>query len=74
MIYGKRFKKYMQTFPDAAKPSTNRCSTLPYGELKAMAKNIYHNNRDAKVELYKYQNMPANELRNSVFRALDTLK
>jgi hypothetical protein len=74
MKYGKKFTKYMNTFPNAAKPSANRCSALPYNELKAMAKNIYHNNRDAKVELYKYQNMPKNELVNSVFRALDTLK
>lgn len=74
MNYGKRFTKYINVFPNATKPSTNRCSTLPYNELKAMAKNLYHNNRDAKIELYKYQNMPAHELKNSVYRALGTLK
>ena len=36
MKYGYLFRNYMEDYEHI--PSTNRCSTLPYKELKLMAK------------------------------------
>ena len=73
MAFGKRFKAYMKNYPNAAKPSANRCSLLPYGELRSMAKNMYNANDDSKANLYKYQHMTKTDLANAVYRALGTL-
>ena len=73
MKFGKLFKNYMNNYPNAALPTANRCSMLPYNELRSMAENMYHANRETKVELYHYQNMNKRELTNAVYRALGAI-
>ena len=73
MAFGKRFKAYMNNYPNAAKPTANRCSLLPYNELRSMAKNMYNANNDSKANLRQYQHMTKRELSNAVYRALGTL-
>ena len=74
MKYGKLFRNYMEDFNHT--PSTNRCSTLPYKELKLMAKNMYnvikndvvHDNADNP--LFGYMRKNKDELALSVYKAL----
>jgi len=73
MKFGKLFKNYMNNYPNAAVPTANRCSKLPYNELRSMAKNMYHANRDTKVELNHYQNMTKRQLTHAVYRALGAI-
>ena len=73
MAFGKRFKAYMNNYPNAATPSANRCSMLPYNELRTMARTMYHANRNTKVELFHYQNMNKKDLGNAVYRAMGVL-
>ena len=74
MAFGKRFNAYMKKYPNAAVPSANRCSQLPYNELRTMAKTMYYDNRDSKIQLYRYQNMTKTNLANAVYHAMGTLK
>ena len=73
MAFGKRFKTYMKNYPNAATPTANRCSKLPYNELRTMAKNMYFANGNSRMELYHYQNMTKHNLANAVYRAMGTL-
>lgn len=78
MKYGRLFRNYIEDF--AHTPSTNRCSTLPYKELKLMAKNMYHIIKNDIVlddidrnPLINYQRMNQNELAVSVYEALNLM-
>lgn len=73
MVFGKRFTAYMNNYPNADKPSANRCSKLSYNELRSIAKNLYRANDDAKNELYNYPHMNRTDLSNSVYHAMGTL-
>lgn len=77
MKYGKLFRDYIEHYNH--KPSTNRCSTLPYKELKQIAKNIYPNVKqfcdvfgDYNI-LFEYMKMPHHKLSKAVYQALDYL-
>lgn len=77
MKYGKLFRDYIKTYNH--RPSTNRCSTLPYKELKQMAKNMYPNIKQrcdvfgAHNILFEYMKMPHHRLSKAVYQALDYL-
>ena len=77
MKYGELFKDYINKYNH--KPSTNRCSTLPYKELKQMAKNLYPDVKqccDIFAEdnmLLGYMKMPQPQLALAVYQALDYL-
>ena len=73
MNYGKRFTKYINRFPDAERPSANRCSMLSYRELRTMAKNMYSVNNNTRGALNNYQRTPQAGLANMVYRALDEI-
>ena len=73
-MFGKRFRAYMRNYPEAQKPTQNRCSKLQYSELKNMAKTMYHYSDGTKERLFKYQNMPKAELAGAVYDALGYLK
>lgn len=72
MAFGKRFKAYMKRYPNV-NPTANRCSELPYVELRSMAKNLYFENNESKEYLQKYQNMKHQDLSNAVYHAMGTL-
>lgn len=78
MKYGRLFKNYMGDFDHT--PSNNRCTLLPYNELKTMAKNMYpiikldmiaghvrHN------PLTNYMRLSKNELALAVYDALNLM-
>lgn len=78
MKYGKLFREYIKDYVEdyAHMPSTNRCSTLPYKELKLIAKTLY---KDVKEDcerwknvnpLFNYTRMPADTLAKAVYKAL----
>lgn len=46
MNYGKLFKKLIANYPEFANLSANKCSLLTYKELRAIAKVLYHTNKD----------------------------
>lgn len=77
MKYGYLFRNYIKDF--AHIPSTNRCSTLPYKELKLMAKNLYKIVKEEfeqwneESPLFNYTRMPADKLAKAVYKALDYL-
>lgn len=77
MKYGKLFRNYIEKYNH--KPSTNRCSTLPYKELKQVAKNIYPDVKDCcyvfgdNNMLFEYMKMPHHQLSKAVYQALDYL-
>jgi hypothetical protein len=77
MKYGKLFRDYIEKYNH--EPSTNRCSTLPYKELKQMAKNIYPDvKRSCDIfkdnnMLFEYMKMPHYQLSKAVYQALDYL-
>lgn len=77
MKYGYLFRNYIEDF--AHTPSTNRCSTLPYKELKLMAKNLYKAVKEQCEQwndanpLFNYTRMPADKLAKAVYKALDYL-
>ena len=77
MKYGYLFRNYMEDYDHT--PSTNRCSTLPYKELKLMAKNLYKTVKEnceiQKDEnpLFNYTRMPADILVKAVYKALKYL-
>lgn len=77
MKYGYLFINYIDDFKHT--PSTNKCSTLPYKELKAMAKNMYKTVKDEcelwddENPLFNYTRMPADKLAKAVYKALDYL-
>lgn len=77
MKYGKLFRDYIEKHNH--KPSTNRCSTLPYKELKQMAKNIYPDVKHCcdifadNNMLLGYMKMPHHQLSKAVYQALDYL-
>lgn len=78
MKYGPLFRNYIKEF--AHIPSTNRCTTLPYKELKIMAKNMYPTLKSDEVArhirknpLVNYMRMPKNELTLAVYEALNLM-
>jgi len=77
MKYGRLFRNYIEDF--AHTPSTNRCSTLPYKELKLMAKNMYPIIKDEIIidninnPLINYQRKDQEELAISVYEALNLM-
>jgi hypothetical protein len=78
MKYGPLFRNYIEDF--AHTPSTNRCTTLPYTELKQMAKNMYPTIKsDVRAHhvrnnpLVNYMRMPKQELAVAVYEALNLM-
>lgn len=77
MKYGKLFRAYIEKHNHT--PSTNRCSTLSYKELKQMAKNMYPDVKqccDIFLDhnmLFDYMKMPHNQLSKAVYQALNYL-
>ena len=77
MKYGKLFRDYIEKYNH--KPSTNRCSTLSYKELKQMAKNMYPNVKQRCIifaednMLLGYMKMSHHQLSKAVYQALDYL-
>ena len=71
---GPLFRCYKEDFNHA--PSTTRCSTLPYKELKQMAKNLYPDTKSAvrvMNPLKNYQRKDKNNLAIAVYDALRIL-
>lgn len=77
MKYGKLFRNFIDKF--GFTPSTNRCSTLPYNELKTMAKFMYSdvkdfcNEYDRHNPLDMYMRQNHNELVLNVYNALNIM-
>lgn len=78
MKYGPLFRNYIEDF--AHTPSTNRCTTLPYVELKQMAKNMYptiksdYNAGHVRYNpLSDYMRMPKQALAVAVYEALNLM-
>lgn len=75
MKYGKLFTNFINKF--GFTPSTNRVSTLPYNELKRMAKEMYSevktfcNDEDRENPLDMYMRQPRQELIMNVYQALN---
>lgn len=74
MKYGPLFRGYIRDYNHT--PSANRCTKMPYKELKQMAKNLY---LDVKEEcnmwndnnpLSEYMRMSKEQLPNAVWNAL----
>ena len=78
MKYGKLFKSYIEDFNHL--PSNNRCTLLPYNELKIMAKNMYPIIKQDKIAghvrhnpLVNYMRMTKNNLAIAVYDALNLM-
>ena len=77
MRYGPLFRNYIEDYNHT--PSTNRCTTLSYKELKQMAKNMYNNVKELCEEyadenpLTNYTRMTKAELPLAVYNALTYL-
>lgn len=77
MKYGKLFRDYIKIYNHT--PSTNRCSTLSYKELKQMSKNMYSDVKQRCIifaddnMLLGYMKMPYYKLSKAVYQALDYL-
>lgn len=75
MKYGKLFTNFVNKYN--FKPSTNRVSTLPYNELKRMAKEMYSEvkdfceSEDRRNPLDMYMRQCKNELVLNVYQALN---
>ena len=69
MKFGKLFTKFLVKYPDV-KLTANRCSNLPYAELKMMAKVMYPNN--VGIPHY-YMRMSHPLLADTVYSALCNL-
>jgi hypothetical protein len=70
MKYGKLFRGLQGEFPQFNKLSGNRCSTLPYKELRNVAGTLYR--AGMKVVGSDYMRTSKDELAGRVFRALTT--
>lgn len=71
MIYGKRFRKLQELYPQFNNLSANRCSQLKRDELMSIAKTLYPNHKNAIAS--NYMRLTTNNLAMHVYDALTEL-
>lgn len=71
MIYGKKFRKLQELYPQFNNLSANRCSQLKRTELMSIAKTLYSNHKNAIGSNYMRQKTA--RLATSVYNALTEL-